>query len=943
MSFPQLRVRSGYSFKYAYGKESDIIDRLKEIGCGSAAMVDNGTWGNVKWEKAATKAEIVPMFGAEIPIKYVSSWEDEGPVYGPHRPKAWILAQDTKAFYRATSAANVNGGLDADEFSNIPGVIRFAGGAVGCLAFEAAQYDYIDINPSSLLHAAAGVRAHRQTGAPLVITSYNDMPSIDHRNLAYAWTVRESVGMRHIADEGELWSVLQRVMTPSEFTAGVNNAIDIADRLRGIKLAQAPLIHTEGDLVQLCRYGKAYRVSRGHIAEWTPEYEARLVRELEQIQSKDFDSYFLVVADLIQFAKERMLVGPGRGSSAGSLVCYLMGITEVDPIPPKLLFERFLDVSRSDMPDIDIDFSDTKRHLVFDYLQKKFGRENVVKLGSINTLKANSVIAQVAKRFNIPFHDTDAIKTAVIDYPVGDSRYGHGLEDTFDTTGPGDVFAEKWPSAAKCMAGIELHPSHSGVHAAGIVVCNDNISDYCTVNAEGVAQIDKPDAEYLNLLKIDALGLRTLGVIEDAGVLTNQELYDLRMDDPLVLGILNADKMSGVFQFEGQAVRTVANEVDIDVFSKIDHITALARPGPLSSGMVTKYIDRVSGREPVSYFVPQLKEHLSDTFGVFIYQEQIMSVVKGLGLFDWEKTSAIRKAMSKSKGAEFFDKLAPDFIAGAVSQGVPADKALKIWEEMIKFGAYCFNKAHSYSYAVVTYWTCYLKCYHKLEFAAASLRSAKDETQTISILRELIKEGVQYQAIDLEHSGMNWKAVEGRIVGGIMNAKGYGPVKARRYIELRDAGKLTEKQRLHLANSEVQFADLAEAHSKWGHFYESPRLAGVTSGMKISEMNRVKSRDECLVIGKLVKKTVGDENEASRLKKRNGKLVKGNSQFLDLMLRDDSTDQPMRFRIKHEKYLEIGKEIAEEDPKGAWYLVKAWKLPDIPMFIIKNIKRIDAE
>ena len=424
--------------------------------------------------------------------------------------------------------------MTPDEFAEIPGVIRFCGGAQGQLAFEARQFDYLDINPSSLLHASAGVRTHRQTGAPLVITSYNDMPSLADKQLAYAWNVRESVRIRHIAEEGDLWIFLQQVMTPAEFTQGVNNAIDIADRLKGVKLAKAPIIHMAGDMVQLCREGIQYRLARGHIAEWTAEYEERLVFEISQIQLKEFDSYFLVVADLIKYAKKLMLVGPARGSSAGSLVCYLMGITEIDPIPPKLIFQRFIDVSRSDFPDIDIDFSDSKRHLAFDYLQNKFGQENVVKLGSINTLKSNSVIAQVAKRFNIPFHDTDAIKTAVIDYPVGDARYGKGLEDTLSQTTPGEVFVKKWPKAAVCMGGLELHPSHSGVHAGGIVVCNDNISDYCTVNAECVAQIDKPDAEYLNLLKIDALGLRTLGVIEDAAVLTNEQLYDLKMDDPKV-------------------------------------------------------------------------------------------------------------------------------------------------------------------------------------------------------------------------------------------------------------------------------------------------------------------------------------------------------------------------------------------------------------------------
>src|ERR1700739_1880289 len=203
------------------------------------------------------------------------------------------------------------------------------------------------------------------------------------------------------------------------------------------------------------------------------------------------------------------------------------------------------------------------------------------------------------------------------------------------------------------MGDLELHPSHTGVHAAGILVFNEPSDRYCPVTGEGVAQIDKPDSEYLNLLKIDALGLRTLGIIEDAGVVTAEELYSLKLDDPEVFGILNDDKMSGIFQFEGDTVRFSTRLVDMDSFSKIDNITALARPGPLASGMAQKYIARAHGSEPVTYDVPQLEPYLKDTFGVFLYQEQIMSVVKDIGQFDWIKTSAIRKAISGRKGEEF--------------------------------------------------------------------------------------------------------------------------------------------------------------------------------------------------------------------------------------------------------------------------------------------------
>lgn len=1203
MSFPQLRVRSGYSFKSAYGREGDVVKRLKELECATAGLVDVGTWGHVRWEQAATKAELAPMFGVELPIRTITGIVDDEPVFSTHRPRAWMLAEDTRKFYRASSEAFQHEGLMAEEFGAVSGCVRFPGGALHQLSYNMGQYDYIDLNPSSFLHAADGVREARKTGAPIAITSYNDMPSEDQRQFALAWKVRASVGMRHIASEGEIWDKLKLVMTRAEFDQGVRNSIDIADRLAGVKLAKAPMIHMEGSLADLCEEGKVHRLGRGHIGEWTAEYQSRMELELEQIGLKDFDSYFLVVSDLIRYAKKHMLVGPARGSSAGSLVCYLLGITEIDPLPPGLLFQRFIDISRSDLPDIDIDFSDTKRYMAFDYLQEKFGRANVVKLGNISTLKANSVLAQVGKSFGIPYGDTDQIKSAIIEYSSADERYGKGLEDTLTKTAPGEAFKRKWGDAALCMGDLELHPSHSSVHAAGIVVCNDEISDYCTVNAEGIAQIDKPDSEYLNLLKIDALGLRTLGVIEDAGVISNEALYDLKMDDPKVLQVLNDNRMSGIFQFEGQAVRSVANLVNIDNFGKIDNITALARPGPLSSGMAVKYIERVAGREEITYAIPQMKKWLGDTFGVFLYQEQIMSVVKELGLFDWVKTSAIRKAMSGRKGEEFFNKMGADFVAGAITQDVTVEQANSIWQEMVTFGAWGFNKclagdtkvmlahpnqfdgdrptiehlynrykanptawirqrktmpvllcydegkkaafpvmakdivcngpkacvelefdngqtvkctkdhkfiidgewkicgdavvgseflrvrrydqekdgkttrsirpgghgwaageswvdgvrmelngktrdefafkakharspcedcattgkrmeahhndfdagkqrpadlywlcagchkkrhyangdrskayergqqegeplrlvsvkdageivtydiempdpwhnfcldeglvthnSHSYSYAVVTYWTCYLKCYHNIEFAASCLRSAKDEDQTIAILRELKKEGINYTAIDPEFSDMNWKAVDGRIVGGIMNAKGYGPVKAEKYIALRDAGKLTDKQREHLATAEVQFSDLAEAHTKFGHFYENPRLIGVTNGNEILGMHDVKDRDECLVIAKLMKKVVSDENEPIRVKKRGGQVMKGQTQFLDMMLRDDSVDQPMRFRIKHTNFLTMGKSIAEGDANGSWYLIRAWKLPGLPMFIVKKIKRID--
>lgn len=942
MSFPQLRLRTGFSYREAYGRTPDVIARLKAIGCTSGAIVDQGTWGHVKFEQSMEKAELSPMFGMEIPIKSMREDGEES----KFKPRAWVLAEDTKQFYQLTSKSVQGAGLFAADIANARGVIRFAGGAFRELCIN--EYDYLDVNPASNLDAYAKVRIHRKYGVPLVITNLNDMPRAEDQSHANSWEVKDSVGIKHIADETELWSMLRYSMSRAEFDSGIRNAHDIAERLKSVRLQKAPMIHLEGDIVALCRDGQKYRIDNGHIEKWTNEYEDRLIEEIKQIQAKDFDSYFLVVSDLVRYAKTKMLVGPARGSSAGSLVCYLMGITEVDPLPHSLLFQRFIDISRSDLPDIDIDFSDTKRHLVFEYLQQKYGAANCARLGSVNTLKAASVMAQVGKKFGIPAQETFQVKSALIEYSSGDARYGSALKDTFAETAPGKDFRETYPDAADCMGAIELHPSHSGVHAAGILVCNDAVSQYCTVNHEGVAQIDKKDTEHLNLLKIDALGLRTLGIIEDSGVTSAEELYGLKLDDPAVFAVLNEDRMSGIFQFEGRAVRSVTSLVNIDRFSKIDNLTALARPGPLSSGMAYTFADRSSGKEPVTFAFPELEKYLKDTYGVFLYQEQIMFVVKEIGLFDWVKTSAIRKAMSGSKGEEYFNVMGADFIAGAVSQGIAEDKASKIWKEMVTFGSWGFNKSHSVSYAIVTYWTCWLKAYHKLPFAAACLRAAKDDDQTIAILRELAKEGVQYTPIDPEFSEMNWTVADGRLIGGIMNAKGYGPVKALRYCQKREAGTLTQKDKDALAKAETQFADLCEAHTRWGHFYDDPTLAGVTSGKPIIGMREgvdttdARNPTSFLVIGKMVKKVLADENEAIRIKKRGGKRYKGKlTQFITITMVDDSTDTPFQFRIRPDLYPTLGVMVAE-CPLGAWFLVRGWKISGLDMVMVKNIRRLDV-
>lgn len=946
IDFPQLRVRSGYSFREVYAHKEELTEALKDMGSNTFGLVDTNTWGHVKIDKEARLCGLKPIFGMEVPLQV---YQEDGEL-SPFHPKCWVLARDLKGFYQFTTYSFQVGVNAYDLQAAEKAVVRFPGGALAHLGDEC--FDYIDINPSSLLLAAQGVARHRLTGKPMVLTSYNDLIGMEDAEAAYSWEVRSSVGMRHIATVHEMWGLLQHVMTKEEFESAVNNAYSVAEMLAGQTLNKAPVIKVEGDIDVLCADGAMERIDKGHIEEFTQEYHDRLAMELEQIKLKGFDSYFIVVADLVKYAKTHMLVGPARGSAAGSLVCYLMGITEVDPIPYGLMFQRFIDVSRSDFPDIDIDFDDEKRYMVFEYLREKYGMEYVSKVGNINTLKGRSVVAQVSKKFKLSQNESFTLTNAMIEYPAGDPRYGHGLEDTFTDTDPGRTFASRNPGAARCMAAIEVHPSHTGVHAAGILVCNDPISYYCTVTAEGIAQIDKNDAEELNLLKIDVLGLRTLGIIADSGVISADELYSLKCDDPKVFAILGEDKMSGIFQFEGQTVRSCTRQIEQDInFGFIDNLTSLARPGPLGSGMAAQFIDRVNGRAPIKYAFPELEPILKDTRGIIIYQEQLMTILREIGGFDWANTSAVRKGMAKSKGEEYLNQWKGPFIEGAMKKGIEQEKAEKLWSEMATFGAYGFNKSHSVAYAVVTYWTAYLKCYHMLEFAAACLRTAKDDEQTVAILRELSKEGVSYTAMDPEFSGTNWQVAGGKLVGGIMNAKGYGPAKAMKFIALRDnrfadekAMKAFEKASSSLSKAEVKFADLNETKTKWGHWFDNPRLAGIISGERLRSMKNPPERGDCLFIAKMTEKKLMDENSAQQLKKRAGKPFKGTQPFFfDISMIDDSLDAPMKVRVKADKFLEVGRDLYENAKKGDWFLVRGWKIPNFDMYIVKKIKALDLK
>lgn len=931
VSLPQLRVRTEFSFGRAFGPIDKVVQHLANIGCPGAAIADAETWGHVRWQQACQKAGVTPFFGAAVPI----------PLGDNKNPAVTVLAKDTRSFYRLSSLLRKAGDSEDPDFvqkaiNGREGVVVLAGGLTDYrMSYlydhkKSDLFDYVDIWPADRITMLSRVELSKQSKRPLVLVSDNYYPAKEDFSAFMAMNGREKLTPQWIMNTGEIVDYMGAIVGVKTLYEAFENTFAVASGL-AMSLPTAPMIHLDGNLIQSCLEGMDYRLKAGHIAAWSDQYQERLKYELDIIQKKDFDSYFNVVADLVKWAKSRMLVGPARGSSGGSLVCYLLGITEIDPIVHGLLFERFIDMTRADLPDIDIDFSDRARDDVFTYLEDKYGKENVARLGSVNTFQPRSAINKNIRNFGVLDKDKFAL-TEVID---------EGIQNAFDNIGTGREFIEKYP-AAKALVNIEGHASHSGVHAAGVIVCNEPIVEYCTVGADGIAQIDKPDAESLNLLKIDALGLKTLGVIEDTGVVTAEELYALQLNDPQVFQILNDGKFAGVFQFEGSTLQSVCGQVDVNKFQIMDHLTALARPGPLQGGAAARYVERISGREKVEYLHPLLEPILNDTFGILLYQEQVMLIARDIGGFPIEDVTRVRKAISNKKGAAFEKELEHRFIAGAIERGMPRDTAADLWQDMVNFGGYGMNRAHTCAYSVVSYWCAWLKRYHPLHYAAAVLRGVAKgdnaETKTFAALREIAAEGVSYKAFDIDKSQVNWSVQDGVLVGGFVNLGGFGLNTATEAVSQRENGGLSEKMIAKIEKAPVKYKDLFPIQAQYAHIIADPYAHGCAAGSKITFIDKLPERGSVLMICQVKEKQLRNKNEAALIARRKGKRIEGPSEFLDLRVTDD-TGGPFLVRIEEKEFVKFGKQIADGlKTKDDVILIRGQKLNGFSMVKAERIK-----
>jgi hypothetical protein len=446
------------------------------------------------------------------------------------------------------------------------------------------------------------------------------------------------------------------------------------------------------------------------------EYLARMDMELELIESKDFVDYFLVTSDIVRFAKDKKIpVGSGRGSAAASLICYLLRITELDPLQFKNMdFFRFLDPSRMDMPDIDLDFSDDRRSEIFEYAEQKYGKDKVAHIANFTRYRGKNSLDDVARVYRIPKWEIDIVKDLVTDLPDGDPRQFLTLRDAFSTYPQAAEVLKRRPQLKYAME-LEKNYRNMAVHAAGLVLSYSPISNTCAVyektNAAGetfrVVAYDKKDAEHVGMLKLDILGLSTMGMIgialDEIGM-DLEDLYALPLDDKKTLRAFRQGDVTGIFQFEGRTTRLICQEVRPSTFLHLADINALSRPGPLFSGMKTQYVNVRNGTQELESIHPLMDEITGWTYNTIPYQEQIMAIFREIGGFPGERVNGVRKIMGKKEGGAQFAQLFDEFAQGAKDlHGMKPETARRIWRMMENSSAYLFNFAHSASYAHLAY------------------------------------------------------------------------------------------------------------------------------------------------------------------------------------------------------------------------------------------------
>ena len=833
MAFVHLHVHTEYSLLDGACRVDRLAEAARDMGQTAIAITDHGVmYGAVAFYKACQAAGIKPIIGCEVYVAPRNMTDKEHGLDGDYSHLILLCQNETgyKNLCYLVSAAFTEGFYIKPRIDwallhqHSEGLICLSGCVAGAIPqlliadrYEEAKAKalelqalfgpgnfYLEIQDHGLREeqkAAQGlIRLHRETGIPLALT--NDAHYIKKEDAYYqdvlmciqmGKTVDDPARMRFESQELYLKSEEEMRALFPELPEAADNTVDIAGRCNfdfqfgHYHLPRFKLPEGESDsyayLRKLCEQGFQERFPD------RPEVHNQLDYELDMIHKMGFVDYFLIVSDFIGFAKRSGIpVGPGRGSAAGSVVSYCLHITDVDPIKYSLFFERFLNPERVSMPDIDVDFCVNRRGEVIDYVNRLYGHDHVAQIVTFGTMAARASVRDVARALNISYGEADQVAKQI---PSGPGALNMTLDEALRLSKPlkemydGDEKLHRLIDVAKALEGM---PRHASTHAAGVVITERPVYEYvplATNDESVVCQYQMTTLEELGLLKMDFLGLRNLTVLDDAVKLVRRHspgfrIEDVPEDDKETFEMLSAGRTSGVFQLESTGMTGVCVGLKPKGIEDITAIISLYRPGPMDS--IPRFIECSAHPEKITYKHELLRSILSVTYGCIVYQEQVIEIFRQLAGFSLGQADMIRRAMSKKKhkviDAErvaFVHGDAARNIPGALAKGVSEDVANSIYDEILDFASYAFNKAHAVSYAIVAYRTAYMKCHYPREYMAALLSSILDNSQKVAeYIAECRELGIKLLPPDVNESDADFTVSGENIRFGLVAIKSVG-------------------------------------------------------------------------------------------------------------------------------------------------------------------------
>ncbi|HEY9696914.1 MAG TPA: DNA polymerase III subunit alpha [Trichocoleus sp.] len=851
MSFVGLHIHSDYSLLDGASQLPQLVDRAVELGMPAIALTDHGVmYGAIELIKVCEAKGVKPIIGNEMyVINGDYTKQERRPRY--HQVVLAKNKQGYKNLVKLTTVSHLKGyqgkGIFARPCINKDVLVQYREGLMvtsACLGGEVPQailqgkpeiarrvaqwYKEVFADDYYLELQDHGsqedrivnveiVKIARELDIKLICT--NDSHYIScfdveaHDALLCIQTgklITEEKRLRYSGTEylkstDEMRRLFRDHLTSDIVEEAIANTLEVAAKVEPYNILGEPRIpdypvpagHTASAyLEEVTRQGLMSRFNCQSYGEISTTYQERLDYELQMMHQMGFDAYFLVVWDYIKFARDNGIpVGPGRGSAAGSLVAYALGITNIDPVHHGLLFERFLNPERKSMPDIDTDFCIDRRGEVIQYVTEKYGTERVAQIITYNRMTSKAVIKDVARVLDIPYAESDRMakmipvfrgKPAKLKVMLSDETPAPEFKEKYEknltvpNTEP-PVTYRRWIDMAMRIEGTN---KATGVHAAGVVISAEPLDEIVPLemSKEGgaVTQYPMEDIELLGLLKMDFLGLKNLTMIQKTVDLiqTNHnvevDLDHLPLDDPKSYQLLARGELEGIFQLESSGMRQIVRDLKPSGLEDISSVLALYRPGPLDAGLIPKFINRKHGVERIEYEHKLLETILNETYGIMVYQEQIMKIAQDMGGYSLGQADLLRRAMGKKKKEEM-EKHQSIFVEGAKRNNVEPKIAASLFDQMVKFAEYCFNKSHSTAYGYVTYQTAYLKANYPVEYMAALLTAnSGDQDKVQKYIATCNNMGILVEPPDINRSGFDFTPLNDSILFGLSAVRNVG-------------------------------------------------------------------------------------------------------------------------------------------------------------------------